>query len=106
MQLPEGYTKGQVSDEKLLLYADEGDVEAVRQFVMTRLIDGIKSTVIVALFERAAVTNVISKNGKTDLEVAGKLKTGQIFYGTDSIRIIDPKNKPKPIKRNARRRRR
>ncbi|MFH1371724.1 MAG: right-handed parallel beta-helix repeat-containing protein [Planctomycetota bacterium] len=84
--LPEGITRNQIDrDTPLVLYP--GNIEAIRQFVFQNR----NGASIFAFFDKADLLAAIPENGRTDLEVTGRLTTGQIFYGTDSIRIIDPK---------------
>jgi len=104
LQLPPGITKDQIADEKLLLYP--GNITAIRQFVLKgRKKHHKKDAKILAFFSKADLLAAIPENGRTDLEVTGRLTTGQIFYGTDSIRIIDPKNRPRPNAQRHHRRR-
>ena len=103
MRLPEGITRDQVADEKLMF--SPGDIEASRQLVLRRFINGTEQVTILAFFSRLELTAAIPDNGRAELEVSGKLTTGQIFYGTDTIRIINPKNKPRPNANRYRRRR-
>jgi hypothetical protein len=103
LQLPPGITKDQIEDEKLMF--SPGDIEASRQLVLRRFINGTEQVTILAFFSRLELTAAIPDNGRAELEVSGKLTTGQIFYGTDTIRIINPKNKPRPNANRYRRRR-
>jgi hypothetical protein len=92
LQLPPGITKDQIADEKLLLYP--GNITAIRQFVLKgRKKHHKKGAKILAFFSKADLLAAIPENGRTDLEVTGRLTTGQIFYGTDSIRIKLKKEK-------------
>jgi hypothetical protein len=43
---------------------------------------------VVASFEKAALMNAVLADGNIELKVAGKLKSGQYFYGRDTVRII------------------
>jgi len=76
LQLPRGITKDQIADEKLLLYP--GNITAIRQFVLKgRKKHHKKGAKILAFFSKADLLAAIPENGRTDLEVTGRLTTGQ-----------------------------
>ena len=88
-------TKENISNEKVTLHTkDDNEIPASRQQTLTRLINGTEHTTILAFLDRASLLSAVPDNGKTELEVTGRLTTEQIFYDTDTIRIIKPKNKP------------
>ncbi len=88
LRLPEGVTRDQIdSNEPLLLYP--GGIEAMSQRVIESRRQGVS---IFALFDKAKLMDAVSDNGKVELQVVGNLKTGQYFYGTDTVRIISPRN--------------
>lgn len=88
LRLPEGVTTDQIdSNEPLLLCP--GGIEAISQRVIESHRQGVS---IFALFDKAKLMDAVSDNGKVELQVVGNLKTGQYFYGTETIRIISPRN--------------
>jgi len=84
VRLPEGVTKDQIdSNEQLLLYP--GGIEAIRQRVTESRSRGVS---IFALFDKAELMDAVSDNGRVELRVGGLLKTGQYFYGSDTVLVI------------------
>ena len=45
---------------------------------------------ILAFFDKGDVLDAIDDNGKVDIDIVGKFKSGQGIYGVDTIRIIGP----------------
>jgi predicted outer membrane repeat protein len=89
MRLPQGITKDQIDkDEPLMLYP--GGIEAIRQFVFQKHRRYPKHTSIFAFFNKAELMEAVPENGQVELQVVGQLKSGQYFYGSDTIRIIAP----------------
>ena len=97
LRLPEGITEDDVDrDYPLLLYADEneGGVEAnyLRMFRSCRR--KTSRVKIFAFFNMAKLLEAAADNCKVmQLQVCGRLKTGQEFYGSDTIRIVSPRRK-------------
>jgi hypothetical protein len=91
IHLPEGVTGDQVdSNEPLVLYPEdsEGGIEAVRQYVIPRGRGSTKRTSIFAFFDKGELMDAVDSNGGVELQVVGSFRTGQYFYGSDTIRII------------------
>jgi hypothetical protein len=86
MSMPQGITPSDINDAEPLLFIP-GRVQATRQFVRQ---SRRRHTYIMATFNRADCMENLSP-GTNEVNVTGRLTTGQIFYGTDSIRIIGPK---------------
>ena len=82
LRLPEGITKDQIDSTALLLYL--GETESYRQIIF-----GDSSVRILAFFDRDEVLNSIGEMSPVEVYVVGQLKTGQYFYGSDTIRIIE-----------------
>ncbi|GEM_PF-1951428 len=83
LRLPDGITKDQIdSISALLLYP--GEAGSYRQIIF-----GDSSVRILAYFDRDEVLNSIGEMGPVEVYVVGQLKTGQYFYGSDTIRIIE-----------------
>ena len=83
IRLPRGITKDEIdSDTKLILYP--GGIEAKSQLIRRRR---RRRVTILAHFDKAELMNAIENNGRVELQAVGRLKTGQYFYGEDSVRI-------------------
>lgn len=90
LRLPEGITKDQIdSNSTLLLYP--GEIEASWQHILQY---GRRSVAIFACFDASALMDAVGSSGPVQLNVVGRLKTGQYFYGSDSVRIINPPRRP------------
>jgi hypothetical protein len=94
IRMPEGIAKKDIdNNEPLTVYP--GEVEALRQWIFPYYQDQYRHkkllTAIWAFFDRDAVVDAIPTNGKVELKVVGKLKTGQYFYGCDTVTIIGKK---------------
>jgi predicted outer membrane repeat protein len=96
VRLPQGVSKNQIDcDELLMLYpagSDEG-IEAIRQFIIQSRRRRNSHTYIFAFFDKAELMDAVPDNGRVELEVVGRLKTGQYFYGSDTVRIIRPRRR-------------
>ena len=91
LRLPEGVATDQIdSNEPLLLYP--GGIEAMSQRIIESRRQGTTQTSIFAFFDKAELMDAVSDNGRVELQVVGNLKTGQYFCGTDTVRIISPRN--------------
>jgi len=91
VRLPEDVARDQIdSDEPLLLYP--GGIEAMSQHVIESRRQVTTQTSIFALFDKAELMDAVSANGEVELQVVGNLKTGQYFGGTDTVRIISPRD--------------
>ena len=79
------------SQQKLMLYP--GGVEAFSQRVFRPRGPGSRGRgiTILAFFDKGDVLDAIDDNGKVDIDIVGKFKSGQFIYGTDNIRIIQPR---------------
>ena len=82
--LPEDITRNQIDrSQKLLLYP--GGIEARRQHVL-RYGKG-RQIVILAFFDKAKLAGAVAEDGRVELQILGKLKSGRGFYGNDTVRI-------------------
>ncbi|MBN2019480.1 MAG: hypothetical protein JW749_04575 [Sedimentisphaerales bacterium] len=94
LRLPSGITKDQIDgSEKLTLYP--GGIEAVNQFVLPSYAYGVKSSVVFAYFDKDDVLDAIGGNRFVRVYAVGKLKTGQFYYGSNTIRIFNPGRWPR-----------
>ncbi len=88
LRLPKGITKDDIdSNTPLLLYP--GQIEPTHQYIFPRGRRGPKRVSIIAYFDKRDLMDVISDNGRMELKLVGRLKTGRYFYGTDTVRIIN-----------------
>jgi len=84
IQLPDGFSPADVDSEaSLLLYP--GGIQAMRQWI-----DGSDagSVSAFAFFDRNALAGG-GQNGTAGLTVTGRLRSGQLFFGRDSVQIIE-----------------
>jgi hypothetical protein len=81
--------KDQVDAEKMLVLYP-GGIEATSQRVSECGRGGTRGTMILALFDKSDLMDAAPANGSVELTVVGGLKSGQYFYGTDTIRVIVP----------------
>jgi len=89
LRLPAGISKGQIDTTKrLLLYP--GEIEANWQYVLQSQGRDGPRTSIFAFFDKAKLMEAVPENGSVELKAVGQLKTGQYFYGTDTVLIINP----------------
>ncbi len=87
MFLPAGIAKNQIDpNEPILLYP--GGIEAVRTELMQNNIRDVPHTMIFARFDKDELMSAVG-NGRVNLRVVGRLKTGQYFYGDDSVTVMD-----------------
>ena len=94
LRLPKGVTEDQIdSNTPLLLYP--GQIEPTHQYIFPRG-RRPKRVSIIAYFDKPDLMDVISNNGRVELKLVGRLKTGRYFYGTDTIRIINRRPPPRP----------
>ena len=88
LRLPEGITRDQIDrDSPLVLYP--GRIESTRQFVFERRRGKRRHTAIFAFFDKQELMAAVPAEGRVELEVIGRLKSGQYFHGSDTIRIIN-----------------
>ncbi|HUS71627.1 MAG TPA: alpha-2-macroglobulin family protein [Sedimentisphaerales bacterium] len=91
LQLPEGITQDQIDcNQPLLLYP--GSTEAIRQKITQSRTGDAERTRIFAFFNKTRIMEAVPDDGRVELRVVGQLKTGQYFYGTDTVRIIGGRN--------------
>ena len=92
IHLPRDITKDQIDkDQPVLLYYPSAaePIEPIRQYVFQHGRGSHKRTYVLAYYDKAELMTAVPGNGSVDLEVVGSLKSGQYFYGSDTVRIID-----------------
>ncbi|MHC4464468.1 MAG: hypothetical protein ACYS30_24010 [Planctomycetota bacterium] len=86
--LPEGIGRLDIDrDEPLVL--SPGGIQAYRQWVFGGWYRRQRVRIF-AFFDKAELMNAVPENGWVELTVEGRLKSGQCFYSTSTIRIIEP----------------
>ncbi len=87
MELPKGIKKIDVKNEPFVLYpaGSEEGIEADWQRIYTTWYRRVEA---VALFSKSELMGAVPNNGRVKLQVVGQLKSGQYFFGSDTIRII------------------
>ena len=98
LRLPEGITKDDVDNDcRLVLYADDNEiqVEASCQRIYQPCRRHETSRVkIFAFFNIGMLLEALPDNcEEAQIQVCGKLKSGQEFYGSDNIKIVSPPRK-------------
>jgi endo-1,4-beta-xylanase len=90
LQLPQDISKDQIDiSTGLLLYP--GQIEASGQRILPQgAANNKKQFSVSASFDIDELLDAVGDNGPTDLYVVGRLKSGQCFYASDSIKIISP----------------
>lgn len=89
LRLPAGIGRSQIDlKKKLLLYP--GEIESSFQFVLPCGQRGVEQYYFLAYFDKSDLIDAVGKAGKVQLYVVGQLKTGQYFYGSDTVCIINP----------------
>jgi hypothetical protein len=84
IRLPHGVTRAEAGgDEPLLLYP--GGIQATRWWTGGGHADHVS---IFACFDKRALSRELQK-GHAELTVVGRLRNGQVFYGRDTVRVIE-----------------
>ena len=94
IHFPRDITKDQIdNDQPVLLYYPGAaePIEPIRQYVFQYGRGSHKRTYVLAYYDKAELMAAVPSNGPVDLEVIGKLKSRQYFYGSDTVRIIGPR---------------
>ncbi len=87
IKLPGNIAKNDVDlSEPLVLYP--GGIKATSQQVSPAGNGSQKLNEIATSFDKAALMNAVPADGNIELKVAGKLKSGQYFYGCDTVKVI------------------
>ncbi len=81
VQLPAGVRESDIKDRPLILYP--GGIEASQQSIYDT---GSRVKIIVS-FDKTPIMDAVRDNGKVKLEVAGQLKSGQLFRGEQTVHI-------------------
>jgi hypothetical protein len=92
VRLPEGINKADVSDEPFVLYVAGDEINSI-EATWQRVIGRRRKPMVFALFDKAELMDLISRNGRVELTVTGKLKSGRCISGSDTIRIIQPRRR-------------
>jgi hypothetical protein len=104
IELPSGITRSDVNDEPFVLYPpDSNGIEAVRQYVVGCLWGWFPTKVKAMAFFNADALLDVSDNRPVQLQVVGRLNSGQYFVCSDTIRIFTPLPPPRPCSLHNRR---
>jgi hypothetical protein len=74
-------------DQPLLLYP--GLLEPLNQYIFEHSRAGHKRTYVLACYDTAELLSTVTDNGHVDIKVIGRLNSGQQFYGSGFIKILD-----------------
>ncbi len=87
IHLPEDVPQNQINmSEPIKLYPC--DIEAVNQYIISsRRWRATQGTSIAAFFDKTDLIDAVGDNGKVELQVTGKLKSGRVFFGNSTISI-------------------
>ena len=102
LAMPQDILRSDINQSERLVLTP-GNVIAQRQYVFQWRKRGRPCTWVMAVFNKSDCMPHLSP-GQNQVEVIGKLNDGRYFYGTDTIKIINPKNKPRPNANRYRRR--
>ncbi|KPK19624.1 MAG: hypothetical protein AMJ70_08940 [Dehalococcoidia bacterium SG8_51_3] len=91
LQLSDVVTLDQIDPNQTLLI-HPGDIEPIHQRINQSGSGSSQRTSILALFKKDELMNTVDNYDRVELKVFGRLKTGQYFYGIDTIRIISVRN--------------
>jgi hypothetical protein len=74
-------------EQPSLLYP--GAIKSVHQYAVEYEDEGTVRTNVFAFFDKAKLLAAVPENGKVKLHVVGRLKTGQYYYGTYWVNIVE-----------------
>jgi len=83
IRFPEGFS-GADADSDAPLQISPGGAQALRRWTAN---DEANQIGLFAFFDRAALSGEV-QNGPSELTVVGMLRSGQLFYGRDTVKII------------------
>jgi hypothetical protein len=92
MRLPEGIGKRDVSDEPFELYVGDLETNGI-EARWQRVISGPNGARVFAWFGKDQLMDAAPNNGSIELTVVGKLTSGQYVYGSDTVRILQPRRR-------------
>jgi len=87
LRLSDVVTLDQIDPNQTILL-HPGDIEPIHQRINQSGSGSSQRTSILALFKKDELMDVVDDDGRVELKVVGLLKTGQYFYGADTVRII------------------
>jgi hypothetical protein len=85
--LAQDILESQIDGQPLVLLP--GNITSVFKFVTVQKMKGQGNVVVIGFFDKKTVGEAINVSGDVEVKVAGKLKSGQCFYGADTIKILD-----------------
>ena len=96
IRLPEGIHKADVSDEPFVLHVAGDEVDGI-EATWQRVIGRPGRVSVFAFFDKAELMNAVEGVGRVEVTVTGKLKSGRGIYGSDTIRINQPRRR-RPVR--------
>ena len=87
LRMSDGVTQDQIDPNQTLLLHPL-NIEPEHQHIIQSGLSGNQRMSIFAFFNKADLTHAVPDDGRLELNLVGQLKTGQFFYGTDTVRII------------------
>lgn len=87
MRLPQGIGRGDIADEPFVI--TPGGIESTWQ----RVIGARNRMSVFILFDKAEVMDALPNTGRFEINVIGKLESGQCISGRDKISIIQPRRR-------------
>ena len=91
LELPQGVLLEDVNLTQDLLLMP-GGLKPVRRFIIPSDLSMDRPICIIAFFEASSFYNAVGSLGQSQATLAVALKSGQVIYGTDTIRLICPGN--------------
>jgi hypothetical protein len=88
MRLPAGIGRGDIADEPFVL--EPAGVESSRQ----RVFGSRRRAMVFMSFDKDEVIDALVDNGRVELTVVGRLESGECIKGADTVRIIQPRQRP------------
>jgi hypothetical protein len=97
LRLPKEITREQIDTARALLFYP-GRIEADSMWIskVFEIKHRAWSTMITASFDTDELLDAIDGTGRVELVITGQLKSGQYFFGTDTINVIDPGSRRQP----------
>ena len=93
LRLPPDINEDQIDNtQRLSLYP--GETAALRQNIISYDVIDAERVWILALFDKSKFLNAAGTGGEIEVDVVGQLKTGQYFFGSDTVWVRKPARKP------------
>jgi len=90
IRLPQGVSRHDVADDTFVLYAGNSYSDGI-EATWQRVIGWGRRASVFALFDPAELMDAVQNNGRVEITVVGRLESGQYIYGSDTVRIVQPR---------------